>query len=98
MSVTIQRGGGLGEWLSLLIGFYYIVIAHWGRKSDRMSNKKYSTVVFQFVSDDGDPTEPVPFFAERVVKAATHLHQTGWGLDVKYGNADRDIMDQVEEE
>ena len=59
---------------------------------------KYYTVVFQYTSDDDDPTEPVPFFAERVVAAASQLHEKGWGLDVRYGTANRDIMDQVKEE
>jgi hypothetical protein len=58
---------------------------------------KYYTVVFQYSSDDGDATEPVPFFADRVVAAASQLHETGWGLDVRYGTADKKILDLVKE-
>tara|TARA_Y100000310_G_scaffold309170_1_gene353033 strand:- start:290 stop:472 length:183 start_codon:yes stop_codon:yes gene_type:complete len=58
---------------------------------------KYYTVVFQFSSDDGDPTEPVPFFADRVVAAASQLHEEGWGLDVRYGTAEQDILEMVKE-
>jgi len=62
-----------------------------------MANKKYLSILFQYVSDDGDPTEIIPYFEERIIESAKNLHQKGWGLDVRYGTADRNIMDQVEE-
>ena len=73
-------------------------IAQMGRRNDRMPEKKFQTIVFRYVSDDGDPTEMVPFFEERVVQCASILHEKGWGLDVRYGVADESIMDEVEED
>ena len=63
-----------------------------------MPEKKFQTIVFQYVSDDEDPTEMVPFFTERIMQSANILHEKGWGLDIRYGTADRSIMDEVEED
>ena len=58
---------------------------------------EYYTVVFQYCSDDGDPTEVPPFFADRVVSAMEIFAEKGWGLDIRYGTAEKKIVDMVKE-
>ena len=54
------------------------------------------TVVFQYDTPDG-PNDPPNNIQERVLMAAQALHEMGFGLDVRWGQASSTIMDMVDE-
>lgn len=59
-------------------------------------DKKYWTVVFQYQSDRGDPTEIPPHFSDRIVDCLRMLHIDGFGTSVDYGKAKKDLGHEVD--
>jgi len=50
-------------------------------------NKTYFTVAFRYTTDNNDPCNPPPHFAERLAMAMSALHEEGFAMDVIYGQA-----------
>lgn len=58
--------------------------------------REYFTIVFQYSSDDGDPTTIPPHFVDRVITASSLFHIDGFGLEVTWGKASQSILNQVD--
>lgn len=63
----------------------------------RSSSKEYFTVVIQY-DISGDPCDPPPFIEDRLVKVMQVMHEMGFGMDVVYGHAKRNVMFAVKTE
>jgi hypothetical protein len=59
---------------------------------------KYWTVVLQFRTEEDDPTGIPPNFVDRVMAATQAMHVMGFGLEVVYGTAPKEIVAQVDTE
>lgn len=56
---------------------------------------EYYTVVYQFRTEENEPTPIPPNFVDRVLAAAKVLHVMGFGLEITYGQAALEITNEV---
>jgi len=61
----------------------------------RQPKEKFWTIAFQF-DGDGERVDPPPHIEDRILACMQILHQVGWGLDIKWGEAPKDLLDQIE--
>ena len=57
-------------------------------------DKRFWTIAFQY-DGDMDPVDPPPHIEERILACMQILHQVGWGLEIKWGAAPKDLLDQI---
>lgn len=54
------------------------------------------TICFQY-DRNGGPADPPHHIQERIMQAASVLHELGFALDIKWGLAVPEIMDQIDD-
>lgn len=59
-------------------------------------SKKFYTIALQY-DVDGEPCDPPPHIEERMLALMQVMHETGFGMDVSYGYADKEMMRTIEE-
>ncbi len=60
-----------------------------------MSDKKYWTLAIQY-DVDGEPCDPPPHIEDRIMALMQLMHEVGFGMDLIYGYAEREITEQID--
>jgi len=58
-------------------------------------SKKFWTLAIQY-DVDGEPCDPPNHIEERIVTMMRIMHEIGFGMDVKYGLAQKEMMDIIQ--
>jgi len=58
-------------------------------------SKKFWTLAIQY-DVDGEPCDPPHHIEERLVTMMQIMHEIGFGMDVKYGFAQKEMMDIIQ--
>ena len=56
----------------------------------------YWTILMRYETDAGEPCDPPPHLMERMAQAMSILHEVGWQLAVIYGQATKEIEEQID--
>ncbi len=62
----------------------------------RSSSEEYFTVAIQY-DISGDPCDPPPYIEDKLVILTQLMHEMGFGMDVVYGYAKRNVMFAIKE-
>lgn len=60
-----------------------------------MSDKKYWTLAIRY-DVDGEPCDPPPHIENRIVALMQLMHEVGFGMDLIYGYAEKEITEQID--
>tara|TARA_R100000152_G_C6781425_1_gene215884 strand:- start:6090 stop:6281 length:192 start_codon:yes stop_codon:yes gene_type:complete len=58
-------------------------------------SKKFYTIALQY-DVDGEPCDPPHHIEDRMVAMMQLMHEIGFGMDVKYGYAEQNILDMID--